>query len=82
MADTSVETEIAQTWKKLELGVDRVMNKLEEGLSYEKYMELYTYFLRTNTVEYITFVPTIACNLLSLAVKTYLLKVKALLKLR
>jgi cullin 1 len=35
--DTSLET-----WKKLEAGVDKIMNKLQEGMNMKEYMELYT----------------------------------------
>ena len=31
------------TWTFLEAGIDQIMNRLEEGLSYKRYMDLYTY---------------------------------------
>nr|CAG8450515.1 15685_t:CDS:10 [Entrophospora candida]CAG8455846.1 12807_t:CDS:10 [Entrophospora candida] len=31
------------TWAFLEAGIDQIMNRLEEGLSYKRYMDLYTY---------------------------------------
>jgi len=36
-------TDLEATWRFLEEGIDLVMNKLDQGLSYKKYMELYTY---------------------------------------
>ncbi|CAJ0767396.1 9978_t:CDS:1, partial [Entrophospora sp. SA101] len=30
------------TWAFLEAGIDQIMNRLEEGLSYKRYMDLYT----------------------------------------
>ncbi|CAG8517302.1 9020_t:CDS:10 [Paraglomus occultum] len=41
-------TDLEATWKFLEEGIDLVMNKLDQGLSYKKYMELYTYRLFLN----------------------------------
>ncbi|CAG8486416.1 2355_t:CDS:2 [Paraglomus occultum] len=38
-ASTSIEI----IWKFLEEGIDQIMSKLEQGLNYKKYMELYTY---------------------------------------
>jgi hypothetical protein len=38
----STEEEIAGTWVRLEEGIDQVMNNLEQGMSYNKYMEWYT----------------------------------------
>ncbi|CAG8491093.1 10060_t:CDS:10 [Paraglomus brasilianum] len=38
-ASTSIEI----IWKVLEEGIDQIMSKLEKGLNYKKYMELYTY---------------------------------------
>ncbi|KAJ3077130.1 hypothetical protein HK102_005291 [Quaeritorhiza haematococci] len=34
--------DLQTTWGKLEEGIDQIMNRLEMGLSYEKYMQLYT----------------------------------------
>jgi cullin 1 len=31
-----------ETWKKLEAGVDKIMNKLQDGMNMKEYMELYT----------------------------------------
>ena len=36
-------TSIEIIWKFLEEGIDQIMSKLEKGLNYKKYMELYTY---------------------------------------
>lgn len=35
--------DLAATWAFLENGIDQIMNRLEEGLSYKRYMDLYTY---------------------------------------
>ena len=35
--------DLAATWSFLENGIDQIMNRLEEGLSYKRYMDLYTY---------------------------------------
>ena len=35
--------ELGETWSKLEQGVDQIMNHLEQGMSYQKYMDWYTY---------------------------------------
>lgn len=34
--------DLATTWAYLEEGVDHIMTRLQEGLSYTKYMNLYT----------------------------------------
>ena len=34
-----------EVWQSLEAGVDQIMNRLNEGLSYQRYMELYTYIM-------------------------------------
>uniref|UniRef100_A0A1D1Z844 Cullin-1 n=1 Tax=Anthurium amnicola TaxID=1678845 RepID=A0A1D1Z844_9ARAE len=34
--------DLAATWAFLENGIDQIMNRLEEGLSYKRYMDLYT----------------------------------------
>lgn len=34
--------DLATTWKYLEEGVDHIMTKLQTGVSYSKYMSLYT----------------------------------------
>ncbi|KAJ3281904.1 hypothetical protein HK104_011212 [Borealophlyctis nickersoniae] len=34
--------DLKETWEKLAVGIDQIMNRLDEGLSYPKYMELYT----------------------------------------
>ena len=33
---------LAETWEFLEEGVDHIMTKLQTGMSYSKYMSLYT----------------------------------------
>ena len=35
--------QLDKTWLDLEAGIDHIMNHLEEGLSYQRYMDLYTY---------------------------------------
>jgi hypothetical protein len=37
--------DIDKTWTELESGIDLVMNHLEEGMSYQKYMQWYTYIV-------------------------------------
>ena len=33
---------INETWSFLEQGIDQIMNRLEDGLTYKRYMEIYT----------------------------------------
>ncbi|KAF0477803.1 Cullin-domain-containing protein [Gigaspora margarita] len=35
-------TDLTATWNFLENGIEHIMNRLEEGLSYKRYMDLYT----------------------------------------
>ncbi|RIB03787.1 Cullin [Gigaspora rosea] len=35
-------TDLKATWEFLENGIEHIMNRLEEGLSYKRYMDLYT----------------------------------------
>jgi hypothetical protein len=37
--------DIDKTWMELQGGIDLVMNHLEQGMSYQKYMQWYTYGL-------------------------------------
>jgi hypothetical protein len=36
-------TDLHETWKGLEAGIEQIMTELSKGLSYQRYMELYTY---------------------------------------
>ena len=38
----AANADLAQTWAYLEEGVDHIMTKLQTGVSYSKYMSLYT----------------------------------------
>ncbi|ORY05863.1 Cullin-domain-containing protein [Basidiobolus meristosporus CBS 931.73] len=57
LSPTHAQNDVESTWRKLEEGIDQIYSRLEEGLSYERYMGLYTgvYNYCTNTRAFSTF---------------------------
>ena len=43
MSANSTSSDLASTWTELHTGIEHIMNNLEQGLSYQRYMALYTY---------------------------------------
>jgi hypothetical protein len=37
-----IDQELVNTWSTLEVGIDNIMNHLEQGMSYQSYMQWYT----------------------------------------